>query len=65
MSVAADNQAVVRESDTVFLALRPGDAAAALQGLHFGPDVLVVSLMHGISPRRPSRGPPAAWMLAR
>lgn len=50
VSVAADNQAVVSEADTVFLALRPGDAIAALEQLQFGPDVLVVSLMHGVAP---------------
>ena len=48
--MAVDNQAVVDASDTVFLALRPPDAIAALQELRFKPSQLVVSLMHGISP---------------
>lgn len=48
--IAPDNQAVLDASDTVFLALRPQDATAALQQLRFGPSHLCVSLMHGISP---------------
>lgn len=70
VQIAADNQAVLDMSDTIFLALRPriqlayihmlqvhmhvhmpaADAIAALQNLHFTPQTLVVSLMHGISP---------------
>ena len=48
--LAADNQAVLDESDTVFMALRPQDAIGALQQLEFQPGTLVVSLMHGVSP---------------
>lgn len=48
--IAEDNQAVLNASDTVFLALRPPDAIAALEQLSFRPSQLCVSLMHGISP---------------
>ena len=50
VTIASSNQAVLDASDTVFLALRPPDAIAALKQLCFRPSHLCVSLMHGISP---------------
>ena len=50
VAIAFSNQAVLDASDTVFLALRPPDAIAALKKLRFRPSHLCVSLMHGISP---------------
>lgn len=46
--VAADNQAVVDESDVVVVCLLPGNAAEVLSGLRFRPDQAVVSAVAGL-----------------
>lgn len=46
--VAADNQAVVDESDVVVVCLLPGDAAEILAGLTFRADQAVVSAVAGL-----------------
>lgn len=46
----ADNQAVLDESDVVFVALLAGNAPQILRELRFRPDQRVITLMTGITP---------------
>lgn len=46
----ADNQAVLDESDVVFVALLAGNAPQILRELRFRPDQQVITLMTGITP---------------
>ena len=50
VSMAVTNQDVIDTCDTVFLALTPQMAVAALEPLEFCDQKLYVSLMHGVSP---------------
>ena len=46
--IAADNAALVRESDVVVLATRPGHAVAAARGLPWRAEQTVVSVVAGL-----------------
>jgi pyrroline-5-carboxylate reductase len=48
-SIAADNQAVVDQSDVVFLAVRPDDLSAVAENLTFTSRHLLVSCLAGVS----------------
>jgi len=52
VTVAASNQAVLDDCDTIMLAVRPQVAVDALESLHFRPDHHVISLMALISIER-------------
>jgi pyrroline-5-carboxylate reductase len=43
--VASDNQAVLDQADTVFLAVRPQDIVAALDGLRFRREQTIISFV--------------------
>lgn len=45
VTVAADNQQVIDQSDVVFLAIRPQDAEAVVRPLRFRPDQRIISLV--------------------
>ncbi len=48
LDLAADNEALVRESDAVLLAVRPADAPEALAGLPWRQDQLLLSACAGV-----------------
>lgn len=65
VSVATDNQAVVDRSETVVLALRPQDAAAAVRELTFRNGQPVISVVAGISLEELGRIVAPATVVAR